>query len=147
MKAETYKKFDQVIELMQDQFMSLIQALRHVQMSQRTFYDIIDQSDEYKQKYARATQLRADALFDEIIQIADDPSGDFTFKDDGSIGIDHENIQRSKLRVDARKWALSKMMPKKYGDRVTNEHVGEDGKPIQIERVDPFKKIRENEGL
>jgi hypothetical protein len=44
--------------------------------------------------------------------------------------VDHENIQRARLRVDSRKWILSKMLPKIYGDR--SELVGRDGGPVQI---------------
>ena len=41
-------------------------------------------------------------------------------KEDGSeiIVVDHDHIARSRLRVDARKWLLSKMLPKVYGDKV-----------------------------
>jgi hypothetical protein len=35
-----------------------------------------------------------------------------------------KNIQRSRLRVDARKWAAAKLAPKKYGDRVENDVKG-----------------------
>jgi len=34
-------------------------------------------------------------------------------------------MQRSRLRVDVRKWALSKMNPKKYGDKVDHTTGGE----------------------
>ena len=67
-------------------------------------------------------ELRSHLLFDEIIEIADDdqndyieqtlPSGDIIEK------VNSEHIQRSRLRVDARKWVLSKMNPKKYGEKL-----------------------------
>ncbi len=62
--------------------------------------------------------MQADALFDEALEIADDASGDWTVDKDGKKGVDHENIQRSRLRVDTRKWAAGKMAPKKYGDKL-----------------------------
>ena len=43
---------------------------------------------------------------------------------DGKTIVDHENIQRSRLRVDARKWAAARLAPKKYGDRVEHDHKG-----------------------
>ncbi len=70
-----------------------------------------------------ARQLQAELLGDEIIEIADDRSGDYVEKRDqngeptGSYLVDHENIQRSQLRVDTRKWYLSKVLPNVYGDR------------------------------
>jgi hypothetical protein len=48
-------------------------------------------------------------------------------------------IARSRLRVDTRKWLMARMAPKKYGDKVTQEHVGDPEKPVhtvaRIERV------------
>ena len=89
-----------------------------------TFYDWID-SDELKAKqYARACEERADAIFEEIIDISDDGTNDWMTKRIGDLDIEvvnTEHIQRSKLRVDSRKWMLSKMNPKKYGDRMQND--------------------------
>jgi len=56
--------------------------------------------------------------------IADDASGDYVTTSDGKRIVDHENIQRSRLRVDARKWAAARLAPKKYGDRVEHDVKG-----------------------
>jgi hypothetical protein len=71
----------------------------------------------FSDQYARACEIRADHLFDEMFDIADDVKGDAT---------------RDKLRVDTRKWALSKMNPKKYSDMIKAQHMGADGGPIQV---------------
>ena len=72
--------------------------------------------------YARACEARAEAIFDEILEIADESSNDIEQIDlgDGMVSekVNHEAIQRSKLRVDARKWALSKMNPKRFGEKL-----------------------------
>lgn len=52
--------------------------------------------------------------------------------------VNHEQIARSRLRVDARKWAAAKLAPKKYGDRIAHEHGGAGGGPIPHEHS--FKK-------
>jgi hypothetical protein len=77
----------------------------------------------FGEQYARAMQLRAERMAEEILEISDDGSNDWMTRE-GDAGevvtvADHEHIQRSKLRVDSRKWLLSKMLPKKYGDRTT----------------------------
>ena len=69
-------------------------------------------------------EAQADKLFREIIEIADDASGDYVTTGDGMTIVDHENIQRSRLRVDARKWAAARLAPKKYGDRLEHDHKG-----------------------
>jgi len=79
-------------------------------------------NEAFRDRYARAREAQADALFDEILDIADDGAKDYVVDrdSDGSEHkrVDHEHISRAKLRVDARKWMASKLLPKKYGDRV-----------------------------
>ena len=73
---------------------------------------------DFREQYVYAREMQADALFDEALEIADDVSGDWSTDKDGKKVLDHENIQRSRLRVDTRKWAAGKMAPKKYGDKL-----------------------------
>lgn len=77
----------------------------------------------FADQYARAMAVRADDVFDEIFDIADDGQNDWMERRgaDGEMVGWQENgeaLRRSALRVDARKWALSKMLPKKYGDKL-----------------------------
>lgn len=57
-------------------------------------------------------------MADEIIDIADASEGDVIVDEDGRRLIDNEAVQRARLRVDSRKWLLSKLVPKKYGDKI-----------------------------
>ena len=91
---------------------------------------------EFTEKYTRARDLQADYEFDEIKEISDDGSRDYIPDAEGNLRVDHDHIARSRLRVDARKWRASKLKPKKYGDRVVNEHTGKDDGPIQVQHVD-----------
>ena len=80
-----------------------------------------DKKSDFRDQYARARELQAQAWEDEIIEIADDGRNDWMevmSKDGDSVGwrVNGEAIQRSRLRVDARKWIMSKRMPKKYGE-------------------------------
>lgn len=96
-------------------------------------YRYLNQHESFREKYARAREQQADFLADQIIKIADDSSQDVITKTIGH-GEDAETIEvenrefvnRSKLRVDARKWKASKLAPKKYGDRLEldNKHSG-----------------------
>lgn len=81
-----------------------------------TVYDWLDSNlHGFPDQYARARTRQAETMLDEILEIADDSSQDTTIGDSGP-KPDTEWISRSKLRVDARKWAMSKLAPKKYGD-------------------------------
>lgn len=91
---------------------------------------------EFRDQYARARELWADGLFDETLEIADDATNDVKIVETGDMAIEvvnHENIQRSRLRVDTRKWAAARLAPKKYGDRIVNEHSGPDGGAIPVQ--------------
>lgn len=88
------------------------ESLPHV----ATIYRWLNDKKDFCDKYARARGEQADLLADEIIEIADDTSNDTINTEDGEIP-NTEWIQRSRLRVDARKWKASKLAPKKYGDK------------------------------
>jgi hypothetical protein len=77
-------------------------------------------------------------LADELLEISDNGLNDWMERNgEGNVGwlVNGEAIQRSKLRVDTRKWVASKLKPKKYGDRQTFEHTGKDGGAIQTENI------------
>lgn len=94
---------------------------------------------EFQEQYARARQVQAELRAEEIIAIADDSEGDYIIRTNENGEEyevpDHENIQRARLRVDARKWVASKLLPKVYGDKVSAELTGKNGGPIQTEDV------------
>lgn len=104
--------------------------------SLNTIYRWLRENKEFRDSYARAREDQADTLFNEILDISDDGRNDWMARhgnDDVGWRENGEQIQRSKLRVDARKWAASKLLPKKYGDRV--EHVGDGGGPLVVQIV------------
>jgi len=86
--------------------------------SASTFFRWLGANPEFREQYDACARARADAMFEEMFEIADDGRGDVTVTEDGREIVNWENIQRSKLRVDTRKWALAKMMPRKYGERL-----------------------------
>jgi hypothetical protein len=94
--------------------------------------------------YAQARQVQAHIWAEEITDIADDSGFDAKVTENGIV-VDGEAIQRARLRVDTRKWMLSKVLPKVYGDRVAHEVTGKDGGPMQVEvtrQVVPATKNR-----
>ncbi len=84
--------------------------------SRKLFYEWVAKDKELSDHYAKVMDLRSDVLFDEMIDIADDTSNDSVYTETGE-KVNSEWINRSRLRVDTRKWILSKMNPKKYGDK------------------------------
>ena len=97
-----------------------------------TFLKWCDADKELAQQYARAMEVRAELLAEEIVAIADDASNDLIQTEDGLFMPNRAAIDRARVRIDARKWYAGKVAPKKYGDKVTQEHTGEGGGAIQI---------------
>jgi len=54
--------------------------------------------------------------------------------------LDHDNIRRSQLRFDARRWYALKLAPKWYGDKIVQEVQGSDGGPVQTSVVDGMQE-------
>lgn len=90
---------------------------------------------EFLAQYNIAKQEQADFMSEEMVDIADDGSNDFMeiTKGDETYNVENKEwTSRSKLRVETRKWLASKLKPKKYGDKVTQELTGPDGEKIAI---------------
>jgi hypothetical protein len=82
---------------------------------------VLDNREGFSDKYARAREMQAEVMFDEILDISDDGTNDYMTITKGDISYnveDKEVTNRSKLRVDSRKWYLSKVLPKKFGDKM-----------------------------
>jgi len=79
-------------------------------------------------------------MADELLEVADDGKNDWMERrddeDKASYVLNGEHVQRSRLRVDTRKWMLSKALPKVFGDKVTQEHVGDPEKPIRFTQIE-----------
>ncbi|EOW5099659.1 ubiquitin carboxyl-hydrolase [Salmonella enterica] len=99
---------------------SLVKVCKRPGMpAKATVFRWLSEHEEFRDKYAKATEARADSIFEEIFEIADNAIPDAA------------EVAKARLRVDTRKWALARMNPRKYGDKVTNELVGKDGGAIQ----------------
>ena len=95
--------------------MPVRKALRG-RISNGKFYDMLEEDVDREKRYARACAQRADIIFEESLEIADDSNEDITYKD--GVAIENQKVvQRDRLRVETRKWFLSKLHPKKYGDK------------------------------
>ena len=81
----------------------------------------IDNVEGFSAHYAKARDDAIERMAEETIGIADDGTNDWMSKNDPDnpgYAANGEHIARSRLRVDTRKWYLSKLAPKRYGDRL-----------------------------
>ena len=92
------------------------------------------ENKEFSEQYARARTRQADYFFEEIVEIAD------------SVEADSAAVMKARLQVDARKWAASKIAPKKYGDKTELDVKSSDGSMTPTVRLnaEEFRKIAED---
>jgi hypothetical protein len=113
-----------------------IAASEHM-VAASTIYATLAADKNFADQYARARDAQLLRWEDELLEIADDATNDWMLREgkDGEPGVgvpNHDHIQRSKVRLDTRKWLMSKRAPKKYGDKLSTEITGEDGGAIQV---------------
>jgi len=129
-------RFMLILDMIQVNGWSLDKSLKVSKMSTETFYKWVENDPDNAKLYTCACARRADAIFEEIFDIADDTKNDTTqvFDRTGKkIDVpDMEWIQRSKLRVDVRKWAAAKLNPRKYGEKLDLTSDNEAIKPSTI---------------
>lgn len=87
---------------------------------------VLEDREGFSKQYARARDIQAEVMFDEILQISDNADLVVLSGDEKKSSA---YAQNQRLRVDTRKWYLSKVLPKKYGDKLD---VTSGGKPIPL---------------
>ena len=97
----------------------------------------IDDKDGFFAQYTRAVQIRAIGWSEEIIEISDDGSNDTYIDENGNERTNNEIVARSRIRVDSRKWMLSKVLPKVFGDKLDVNHGVQPENPLMtmLQRV------------
>ncbi len=96
--------------------------------SHQTIYKWAAVQPTFRTAYARAREAQMEGWADDIVEIADDASNDYIERigKDGEVErvFDPEAVQRSKLRIDTRKWLMSKLAAKRYGDKLAVDVTG-----------------------
>lgn len=96
-----------------------------------TVLDWCDARPEFSDQYARSRQRGYEYHADEILDLRNDPN---LFKHKNDFGnIDPVPVNLARIYCDNVKWTLSKILPKKYGDKQKHEHSGPDEGPIKFD--------------
>jgi hypothetical protein len=110
--------------------LSALKACQAAGVHQSTFNDWLNDDAKLAAEYARAREDLIERMAQEVLELSDSDVGSLP---DGK--KDWAAVQKHKLQVDTRKWLLSKLAPKKYGDKI--EVSGDPANPLvhRIERV------------
>lgn len=125
----TEELFQSICDEIAHSSLGLVNICKKHKVSAVSFYDWVAKDEDRLNRYVRAREMQADFLADEILEISDDSSKDTTELEVRGEAIQVENREwtnRSRLRVDARKWVASKLKPKKYGDKLDLTTNGKD---------------------
>ena len=100
---------------------SLRFALSQIPLSSSTFFIWIEEDPKKSKQYAYVTDIRTELKFESIEQdYSEEPQ-----RDAETGRIDSAWVQLQRLKIDAKKWELSKLNPKKYGDKIQQELSGQ----------------------
>lgn len=108
-----------------------------------TFFKWLDNDEQFAKNYTRAKEYQGELFAEDVVEIADDGRNDWMERlafDGANKGweINGEAVARSRIRIDARKWVASKLLPKKYGEKL--EVDGHTALTVQILRLADTEK-------
>lgn len=109
--------------------MSAFKACQIAGVNQSTFNLWLNQDAELAAEYARAREDLIERMAQEVLELSDSDVG---LQPDGK--RDWAAVQKHKLQVDTRKWLLSKLAPKKFGDKL--ELTGDPDRPLAIQKIE-----------
>lgn len=118
-----------VLDNMAENGLSLRKSCLAAGIGASTFLDWVKQDIALSEHYTRARDAMLDKLADETMEIADMeivPTGDGK--------LDSAMVQKQRLQIDTRKWLLSKLAPKRYGDKL--ELSGDAENPLMIQKIE-----------
>lgn len=128
-------KCKEIINEIQTNGIGLNKAAKMYGMNPNSFFNTIDKDVSLLKHYTRALELKADLIAERIILNSHNRANDFYTDSEGNIKPNPVAVQRDRLILDADKWLLSKIAPKKYGDKLTLDGEVKTGQPLTIENI------------
>ena len=114
----TQEMADRICEMLADG-LKLAEICRNEGMpAASTIFRWLAAQPEFERHYGMARRACAHRLEDEIIEIADNVAADNPPTAEGSARpASYVGIQRDKLRIEARRWLIRRLAPRRYGKR------------------------------
>jgi hypothetical protein len=109
--------------------MSALKSCEAAGVHQSTFNTWLNDDADLAVDYARAREYLIERMAQEVLDLSDSDVG---LQPDGK--KDWAAVQKHKLQVDTRKWLLSKLAPKKYGEKL--ELTGDPDRPLAIQKIE-----------
>jgi hypothetical protein len=134
-QQERERKFNLIIKEIESKGKGVNTACKKYGLNPNSFFSMIDKDVQLLKQYTRALELKADVIAERIIRNSHNRANDFYIDGDGNQKPNPVAVQRDRLMLDADKWLLSKIAPKKYGDKLTLDGEVKTGNPLTIENI------------
>ena len=100
--------------------------------SKTTVFTWLQIKPDFLDQYRRAREVQQETHLDALLEIADDATNDWMERnakgdDEKAWQLNGEHVNRSKLRIDTRKWIMERLAPKVYGSKLGLDHTSSDG--------------------
>jgi hypothetical protein len=109
--------------------LSCFKACQAAGVPHSTFIGWVNVDQELADRYTRAREELIERMAQEVLELSDVDVG---LQPDGK--RDWAAVQKHRLQVDTRKWLLSKLAPKKFGDKL--ELSGDPDRPLAIQKIE-----------
>lgn len=119
------KDWDELLKRFADGELLVDICAENTSPARASLYHKIRTDEEFRKAYELAREMHVDARAEKTQKIADDSSKDFTIDEDGKKVFHSVPVSRDALRIKTAQWLLSKLEPKKYGDKVQQEISGD----------------------
>jgi hypothetical protein len=139
-RAKLLNRALDIIRDIQENGATLTQACKDQGITRMQFIDYIEKDIRLVDAYARAVEYRNDLKAENIIRLAHSRTNDFYTDKDGNVRPNPVAVQRDRLIIDSEKWLLSKLAPKKYGDRIQIDAEVKHTAPLSIDQVNDILK-------
>jgi len=134
-QEERERKFNLIIKEIESKGQSLTKAAKKIGLDKKSFLLMVEKDTSLLHQYTRATEARADLIAERMVRNSHNRANDFYTDSEGNLKPNPVAVQRDRLILDTDKWLLSKLMPKKYGDRLTLDGEVKTGQPLTIENI------------
>ena len=134
-QEERERKFKEIIKEIETKGQSLTKATKKIGLDKKSFLLMIEKDTSLLHQYTHAMELRADLIAERMVRNSHNRANDFYTDSEGNLKPNPVAVQRDRLILDTDKWLLSKLMPKKYGDRLTLDGEVKTGAPLTIENI------------
>jgi hypothetical protein len=100
--------------------------------TRQSLFQKLYKDENARELYYAAREMQMEAMAEEILELSDNNSDDWSTDDRGRRVANNDVLQRARLKVDTRKFIMAKMAPRRFGEKNFTEVSGDPNKPLTL---------------